>query len=809
MGQYEKALSYLDAALNIAKEIGDRRVGGNSLINIGNVYTKLGQYEKALSYYESALTIHKEIGNRSGEGDALTCIGYIYGNLGQNKMALLYSETALSIHKEIGDRHGEGGNLTNIGLIYKDMGQYEKAKTALSESIKICEEVGAPESIWKVQTGLARLEAKLEQNKEAVTHYEQALDTIEHMREGLTDKEAKSSFMQDKLFAYDEFIELLSALHPRFPEQGYDRKAVETFERKQGRIFLEEMGQSGARNFAGIPDSVLQQETELSGRLGALQAIRVKEGSKPEKDRDMKRIREIEQQMEAVKAEEQKFQENLKKQHPDYYALKYPKPVSLKELRENVLQSGEMMLIYNVMEEKTCLWAVGKSHFSFHTLNIGEKEMTEKVEQFRNRFIGQGRELRGKVIHADEKADEIPDLHALLFPEPVRKAVSEAKLLYIVPTGALYLLPFEAVPTDPKAEKPHYVIEDHTIAYLSSASLLKTLRESQSRKKESAKYPLLAFADPVYGTDKSGCVKVRGESVAELRRGAVLDQAGGELCELPETGDEAKAIKDILKAPDSTNPLQLRQNASRSNVFRFHAEQKLDDYQYLVFACHGILPGKVTRIAQPSLVLSDPDPDPQSTEGGFLTMADVFGLRLNADLVTLSACNTGRGKEQKGEGIMGLTRAFMYAGTPAISVTLWSVESYSAKDLNVGLFRNLKQGKSPAQALRDIKLSMLRGEIRSTTGDDWRKPRYWAPVVVFGAQNLSDQAVASAGAESAEEPDQPVKSAQTETVTDSNQQVKTGKAESVPEPAPEPVNPAITHKAGAASCFVSTAIGEE
>jgi len=145
-----------------------------------------------------------------------------------------------------------------------------------------------------------------------------------------------------------------------------------------------------------------------------------------------------------------------------------------------------------------------------------------------------------------------------------------------------------------------------------------------------------------------------------------------------------------------------------------------------VFACHGILPNEISRINQPALVLSDPDP--QTKEEGFLTMADVFGLKLGADLVTLSACNTGRGKTIKGEGIMGLTRAFMFAGTPAITVTLWSVESMSAKALNVGLFKNLKAGKSRAEALRDIKLSMLRGEH----GEQWKQPYFWAPVVVFG-----------------------------------------------------------------------------
>jgi CHAT domain-containing protein len=109
-------------------------------------------------------------------------------------------------------------------------------------------------------------------------------------------------------------------------------------------------------------------------------------------------------------------------------------------------------------------------------------------------------------------------------------------------------------------------------------------------------------------------------------------------------------------------------------------------------------------------------------------MADVFGLRLNAELVSLSTCNTGRGSQVKGEGVIGLTRAFMYAGTPAVAVTLWSVESQSAKELNVGMYRYLSQGQGRAQALRTIKLAMLRGE----KGEEYRDPFFWAPLVVFG-----------------------------------------------------------------------------
>ena len=124
----------------------------------------------------------------------------------------------------------------------------------------------------------------------------------------------------------------------------------------------------------------------------------------------------------------------------------------------------------------------------------------------------------------------------------------------------------------------------------------------------------------------------------------------------------------------------------------------------------------------PALVLSYPEKD------GYLTMGDVFGLQLNADLVSLSACNTGRGAEVKGEGVVGLTRAFMFAGTPAVAVTLWSIESESAKELNVGMYRYLSQKYGRAEALRQIKLALLRGE----KGNQYRAPFFWAPLVVFG-----------------------------------------------------------------------------
>jgi CHAT domain-containing protein len=214
----------------------------------------------------------------------------------------------------------------------------------------------------------------------------------------------------------------------------------------------------------------------------------------------------------------------------------------------------------------------------------------------------------------------------------------------------------------------------------------------------------------------------KDRGIQALRSQAYRDFMRGEFAELPETAEEAEEIAELLKAPQESEPLQLREKASRPNVFSLNSEKRLDNYQYVVFATHGVLPGEVDRITQPALVLSHPE------QAGYLTMADVFQLQLNAKLVSLSACNTGSGEQVRGEGVMGLTRAFMYAGTPAIAVTLWPVESLSAKALNVGLFRYLKKDLSPAQALRSIKLRMLGGE----EGDMYRHPYYWAPFVIFG-----------------------------------------------------------------------------
>jgi len=725
LGQYQKALEYFEQALTIHREIGARKDVAGDLGEVGIICSQFGQHEKALKYYEEASGIQQEIGDRNGYGRSLASIGTVYWNLGQYDKALGYFDQALAIGKQIGDQESVAMNLSEIGSAYSHLGQYDKAHGSIKESLRIGIELGAPEILWRGLYQMGRASAGLGKDLEAVSHYEKAIETIEAMRTGLSEKETKITFMMEKIFVYDELIELYQKMHAKEPSKGYDEKALEIFERKQGRVFLEEMGKSGTRDFAGLPGAVKDSETDLENRMEKATGMIAAERSKSSSQQDATLIQALKSDLEKIRVAYHALREEIRTKYPDYYALKFPEPAGLKDIQEKTLGPDECLLVYAVLKESVCLWVIGKKHFGLYPIKIGENELGKKVSSYRISARAIVRDLGiGDKIEAGSMAVSLKgrELYELLLP---KEAIPGNGTLYIVPSGPLYGLPFEALVSRMEGEKPRYLVEDYPIAYLSSASLLKTLRETRARKETKPRFPLLAFANPVYGqTQAHGAT--RGESpIEELRSSAYLDLMGGSFLELPETEEEAREIKTILQASEKSLPLQLRQDASRSNVLKLNESQKLTDYQYVVFSCHGVVPEVTNRVTQPALVLSRPDP---AGGDGFLTMADTFGLRLNADLVTLSACNTAMGIEIRGEGVMGLTRAFMYAGTSAVSVTLWPVESISAMRMSTGLYENLHAGKGRAAALRDIKLRLIQGE----EDEMYRYPFFWAPVVLFG-----------------------------------------------------------------------------
>ncbi len=743
LGQYQRALDYYQQALEIVREFKDRQHESVALNNMGFVYSKIGQFRIALKYYRQSLMIARQLKDSKDEGNTLLNIGQVYHYLTHYNWALDYYRRALAIAKKIKkikSRENEGEALLQMGLTYNALKQYDRALTFLHDSLEIFQELEMSDFLWRTQRGIGTVQAKRKWFVHAIVAYEQAIDNLEKLRAGLEEKEHKLSFMRGRRYVYDELIALLQSLHTNHPNKHYDRKALKIFERKQGRVFLEEMGQSGARLFTGLPQKITQQEQAVAQQwvktltdLGQLRA-------QPFEQQDRVRIGLLAQQLATLEKAQAALETRIQTEYPKYYALKYPQPATLTTLQNQVLQVGEMMLVYGVMEENTVLWVIGKHQFQMLTLPLGEEEIKQQVDEFSTAVLEKHKELIEKagqrgftkkelVEEFESTAKEtlpkvIKTSHRLyqhLLPVAARQLLGDAKLVYVIPTGPLYCLAFEALVTAPvkDEETPYYLIQDYAIAYLSSASLLKTLRDTQTRRK--APQPLLAFADPIYPACATPTIQTRGantDNFISLRTRAYQKLMGGCFKRLPKTADEATAIANLFNAP-LDKALKLREAATRETVFN----TKLDEYRYIVFATHAVLPHETNGVTQSALVLTHQRPD----ENAYLTMADVFGLKLNADFVTLSACNTGRGEQIKSEGIRGLTRAFMYAGTPAVSVTLWQVESQSAKSLSTGTFQHL-QRQNLADALRQTKLAMLSGK-----GEVYEyHPYFWAPFVIWG-----------------------------------------------------------------------------
>jgi CHAT domain-containing protein/Tfp pilus assembly protein PilF len=765
LGQYTEALSYYKQALAIDRKIGD--VGGEAadLGNIGNVYDGLGQYTEALSYHRQALAIDRKIGDVAGEAAAFMNIGIVYYRLGQYTEALNNYQQALAIDRKTGDVAGQARDLLNIGIVYYRLGQYTEAIRPLQESIKISEKIGVVETVWRANRGLGESLWKSGNPEEAVAQYQKAIDTIEDLyshTQGLKEEE-RSSMIGEKSFVYREFIELLLELHRKHPAKGYDKQAFLITEKSKSRTFQELMAKAGAKiAFAEEAKDetfkkMIEKEQQLIIAITNLRTLLTKELSKPEKAQDQGVITSLKEQLSKTEKSLNDLEKEIEAKYPRYADLKRPKSLTVEEL-QGVLKPGETILAYAVGREKVVAFVISKKGFKMVELAVTPGALAQLVKQFRKGL--------DDVYELKDLEQFSPEIAYTLYQQLVAPLSSDLKgitKLYISADGILYTLPFEAL-VDQEIDKEafrqartqwrlgqgaylgefailHYLVDTYTITYLPSASVLRSLRKYEKPGYGKWAKPLIAFADPIFSAnegmsqgDRKGKMKgvgTKGMSQETQFMAQLLTRSsgGGTLGRLKESAQEAKAIAQEVKGKGED--IYLRDKATEANVYK----TKLKDARYILFSTHGLLGGDFTGVAGPALVLTLINNPPG--RDGFLTMSKVLGLDLNAELVILSACNTtGKGdKAGQGEGFVGLTRSFMYAGTRSILVTHWSVESQAARDLMVSSLKNMQKETRP-EALREAKLQM-KGSVRSDKEVPGGKlslshPFFWAPFVLVG-----------------------------------------------------------------------------
>ena len=512
-------------------------------------------------------------------------------------------------------------------------------------------------------------------------------------------------------------------LHKTNPHQGYDALALQASESTRARSLLEILTEAHADIRSGVDPGLLQRERRLQQQLDATEQSRVKLLSGQYTNKGLANIK---QQIESLLSQADEVAAQIRVKSPRYAALKYPQPLTLQQIQSTLLDDNTVLLEYSLGAERSYLWAVTKT-------SITSYELPKRAD-----IEAAAQEFYKQLNSTEVGSPEVGRKLSQMLLSPVAGQLGQKRLL-IVSDGALQSIPFAALPIPENTPTPVQetwrvapalptpLLVQHKIVSLPSASTLAVLRNELKGRSPAAK-TVAVLADPVFSRDderfkQAGIQGSRGAGEmsrkpmpAELSRSA--SDIGVSLDRLKYSRTEAEQILKLVPAA-SEREQALDFTASRSTA----TSPDLAGYRIIHFATHGLLDNVHPELS--GVVLSLVDEKGADTDG-FLRLQDIYNLNLPAELVVLSACETGLGKDVGGEGLVGLTRGFMYAGAKRVVVSLWSVNDIATAELMQRFYQQmLGKGLTPVAALRAAQLEMWKTQ-------QWQAPYYWAAFVVQG-----------------------------------------------------------------------------
>lgn len=729
LGEYEKAFIYYNQALEILHAAGDQYREATTLSNVAVTYAEMGDFRKALAIHEQVLPIRRAVTDHGGEAITLNNIGGCYSNLGEKQKALDYYQQSIAKHRTVGNPQHLAIALKNIGTVYRDIGDYQKALDSFNEALQLARDIGEHNNEASILAHLARLERDRGDMAAAKGRIEEALATVESLRINLNSYRLRATFFAS-VRKYHEFnIDLLMRLHKAHPTEGFDAAALQASEKGRARSLLESLAEAGSEIRQGVDPVLLERERALRQSISdkADGQTRLLSGKHTE-DQAAAAAKEID----ALATDYEQVQAQIRKTSPHYAALTQPAPLSLKEIQKDVLDDETLLLEYALGEEKSFLWAVTSASLQSFELpkraeiEAAARHVYELLTARNQTLAGETPEQRSRrIAQADA---EYPQAAAALSQMLLGPAASElkSKRLIIVSEGMLQYTAFAALPA-PDARTgvaPSPLIADHEIITLPSASVLAVLRREAATHKTPDK-TVAVFADPVFDSNDPR-IRLAGKAPAPVVK--TTTPPGDVQRSAAESG-----LRDFVRLRFSRQEAdQIARYASEGKKFEavdFAANRaaatsaELRRYAILHFATHGLINNQHPELSGVVLSLVDEQGRPQN---GFLRLYDIYNLKLEADLVVLSACQTALGKEIKGEGLVGLTRGFMYAGAPRVIASLWQIDDRATAEF-MGQFYEamLREGLKPAAALRAAQVAMWKGRR-------WQAPHYWAAFTLQG-----------------------------------------------------------------------------
>lgn len=718
LGDWDAALEQYTRSLALHESLGDKRRMAGTLNNLGILHSRMGRHEPSRESFEKALALAREADDLKVRVHAAHNLGVLYRKTGRLAEAI----SSWRQVESLADGHPELEQVARFARASVQLGEerLDEASATLKEGLDRSRERG--DRTWEAyqEIALSEVERKRGNLTSALLHAEAGVDIIESLRGRVVDPDLRALFLASNQSYYERQLDILMELHRQRPGEGFDARAMRVSEQARARGLLDLLGEAGADIRQGVDPALLERERqarEMVGNLDQEHMDLVLQGAAPA------RIEEAEKRRaEAVDAYG-RIESEVRARSRAYEALTQPRPLDHLEIQSQVLGERTLLLEYALGEEHSYLWAITPD--DLRSFVLPPRREIERVARELYDALTARNEIteRAVVAAADSQTEDAGRRLSEMILGPVESLLGDNVLL-VVPDGVLQYVPFAALPRPSSPQAPgspvgspagERIIARNQVVSLPSASTLAVLR-SQIAGRPPAPKTLAVLADPVFPGDRRIGQAVKALAVPKHRglppRGA--GRAGQlQLAPLPFSGEEAEGILALVEDPGQ-KLAALGFDASYARA----VSGELAQYRIVHFATHGLIDNEQPELSK--LALSQFDERGRPREESFLRLADIYNLELNADLVVLSACQTALGQEVRREGLIGLTRGFMYAGAARVLASLWSVDdSATAKLMKIFYKHLLDNGHSAPDALR-------RAQLEMAGNPKYSSPYYWA-----------------------------------------------------------------------------------
>ncbi|CCQ69688.1 hypothetical protein CWATWH0402_3461 [Crocosphaera watsonii WH 0402] len=726
LGNYEEALDFFLQALNINQESGNKPEEANSSQNVGVAYDGLKEYQKAKQYLEKALVMFEENDDKRRQAIALRNIANIDIKQENEEKALENLNKALSLIQQVDAPDWEASILERLATLLIKKEQFAQANTYLNKALPLARRAKSRTEERSILVRLSELERNRNNLQKALSYINEAITIVKSFESNLVSSEARISYRATAQSVYKVKIDILMKLDEENPNQGYIEQALQTNEESLARGLIELLSEDN--NTSNISTDLLQKEQTLQAAIN----------TRAKQKNDLLSREHLDIEVEIIDHELTELRRAYIETKREIRAEKLPNIatnetplLTLQKMQQEILDSDSLLLEYSLGKEQSYLWVVSSNSIQGYKLPSRE-EIEAKARPFRKSIKTPPDSFESSETKA-EKLKNAQSLSNILLGNIADQLGT--KRLIIVGDGILNNIPFAALPIpSPEQNSSNNLSEEdnlltpllvnHEIVKIPSATTISVLRQQQSQKRKAQK-TLAVIADPVFeATDPRILTPEVAQKpnqtsniVSNLERSLKSVDRPRPIPRLDGTREEAENILSLVPSEQTTKALDFEANRT------FVMNGGLNDYQIIHFATHGFLSSDSPELS--GIVLSLVDEN-GSEQNGFLRLNDIYDLELNAELVVLSACQTGLGEEIRGEGLVGLTRGFMYAGVPSLVVSLWDVNDLGTSRLMSRFYENyLSEKMTPAAALRAAQIEMWKQE-------KWRSPYYWSAFTLQG-----------------------------------------------------------------------------